>query len=474
MSSGSRRSRTAILTVLLDIGLINLAFMLAYYVRYVLELFVPVLDANRAPYRAYLPVQLWYTALMLLFLYLDGVYARRRGDSWFEESYRIGNATTTVGMILIAATFLILPLVYSRLLIGEAALFTIALLAGARLVERIVQAQLRRHGRGVDRVLIVGGGESARAVIRTLVAVPDLGYRVVGFVDDDPSRGDIGRFKALGGLENVAALLKSEKVDEVIITLPWMYQRQIISLVRVCEAQGVRARVVPDLFQLTLNQVDYADVGGIPLIGIKEATISSGGRMVKRALDILVAVVGLLVSAPFVLLAIVAIKLESPGPVFFRQTRIGEKGRLFSLVKLRSMCRDAESQLETLRPLNEADGPLFKMRADPRVTRVGKILRRISLDEVPQFFNILRGEMSMVGPRPAPPDEVAQYQPWHRQRLEVPQGLTGLWQVSGRSDLTFDEMCLLDIYYIENWSLGLDLMILLRTIPHVLFGSGAY
>jgi lipopolysaccharide/colanic/teichoic acid biosynthesis glycosyltransferase len=138
------------------------------------------------------------------------------------------------------------------------------------------------------------------------------------------------------------------------------------------------------------------------------------------------------------------------------------------------MCQDAEARLETLRPLNEADGPLFKIRDDPRVTRVGKLLRRTSLDEVPQFLNILRGEMSLVGPRPAPPDEVAQYQPWHRQRLEVPQGLTGLWQVSGRSDLTFDEMCLLDIYYIENWSIGLDLMILLRTIPRVLFGSGAY
>ena len=174
------------------------------------------------------------------------------------------------------------------------------------------------------------------------------------------------------------------------------------------------------------------------------------------------------------LLAALLIRLDSPGPVLFSQTRVGEKGKLFTVLKFRSMRVGAEAEQEQLRERNEATGPLFKIRNDPRQTRFGRLLRRTSVDEIPQFLNVLKGEMSVVGPRPGLPSEVARYQPWHRQRLEVKPGITGLWQVSGRSDLTFDEMCLLDIYYIENWSLALDIQIMLRTIPRVLFGSGAY
>jgi len=469
----SRRTRSQLITLLVDIGMINVAFALAYYVRYQLGLLVPVSDAFYAPYLAYLPAQAGYTALMLLFLALDGAYTRRRGGSWLNEVYCVVNATTTVGIIQFAVTFFIMPAVYSRGLILEAIVFTIVFLSAARLGVRVIQGQLRRRGHGVDRVLIVGAGEAGRAVMRSLVALPELGYHVVGFVDDDTTKCDIGRFKALGTLEAVSGLLEREKVDEVIITLPWMYQRQIAGLVRTCEQQRVRARVVPDLFQLALNQVDVTDVGGIPLIGIKEAAIPRVGRMVKRGLDIGLSFILLIVTAPLMALIALIVTLESPGPALFWQTRIGERGRPFSIVKFRSMRQGAEAEKPKLLALNEADGPLFKIKDDPRLTRFGKVLRRFSLDELPQLFNILVGDMSLVGPRTALPDEVTQYQPWHRQRLEVPQGLTGLWQVSGRSDLTFDEMCLLDIYYIENWSLGLDFSIMLRTIP-ALFSGGAY
>ena len=470
----NKRTRSLALTVLLDVLLINVAFALGYYVRYELELFRPVGEAFDAPYTAYLSFQLWYTILLLIFLYLDGAYVRRRGGSWFEDLYRVSNATTTVAVILIAATFLFQPLVYSRLLLVEVGVITIILLSGARLTRRAAQAEFRKHGQGVDRVLIIGADEIGRAVMRNLVARPDLGYQVVGFVDDDPAKGDLGRFKALGSLDHVETLLKNERVDEVIITLPWMDQRQIIGLVRACEALGARARVVADLFQLSLNRVDFDDIGGIPLIGIKEATISRLGRLAKRVLDIVLALLGLIVAAPLTLLIALAIRLESPGPVLFSQTRIGENGKPFPIYKLRSMRQGAEEEKKQLRGLNEASGPLFKIKDDPRLTHVGRLLRRTSFDEIPQLINVLRGEMSLVGPRPGLPEEVAQYRPWHRQRLEVSPGITGLWQVSGRSDLSFDEMCLLDIYYIENWSLGLDLTIMLRTIPRVLFGNGAY
>lgn len=470
----TKRSLYLILAIALDVLLVNLAFALGYYVRYDLQLFRPVLDANRAPYTAYLPFQFGYVALLILFLAMAGVYRPRRWGSWFDEVYRVANATMMVGVIFSVITFIVLPLVYSRLLILEAAFLTLALLSGARLAERLIQAELRRRGVGVDRLLIVGVGELGRSVMRTLVARPDLGYQIIGFVDDDPAKGDLGRYKSLGELDNLEALLKTERADEVIITLPWMYQRKIIGLVRACESVGVRARVVPDIFQLSLNRVDFDDIGGIPLIGIKEATIPRGGRLVKRGLDVVLAVLGLLVGLPLFLIIALVIRLESPGPVFFRQIRVGENEKPFPIYKFRSMRDGAEEQQAQLKELNQASGPLFKIKGDPRLTSFGGFLRQTSLDELPQLINVLRGEMSLVGPRPGLPQEVAQYQPWQRQRLEVAPGMTGLWQVSGRSGLSFDEMCLLDIYYIENWSLGLDSIIMLRTIPHVLFGSGAY
>jgi exopolysaccharide biosynthesis polyprenyl glycosylphosphotransferase len=469
-----RRVRGTFLILVGDIGLINLAFFLGYYVRYQLQLFRPVLDPNGASYNAYVPVQLAYTVLMLAFMALDGVYRRRREGSWFEELYRIGNATTTVVVILIAGTFIIQPLVYSRLLPIEVGLFTIGLLSVARVARFVLAAQLRKRGIGLDRVLIVGAGEIGRAVMRNLVARPELGYQVVGFVDDDLSKGDLGRFKALGGLDSVGSAIKAERVDEVIITLPWMYHRTIMGLVRSCQATGVRARVVPDLFQLSLSRVDFDDMGGIPLMGLKETSIPRAGRLIKRLLDFVFALLVLVVLSPVLGLIALLIRLDSPGPALFRQRRVGEDGRAFDIIKFRSMRVGAEDQQAQLHEVNQASGPLFKSRVDPRLTRLGRFLRRSSLDELPQFINVLRGEMSVVGPRPGLPPEVAQYQPWQRQRLEVPPGMTGLWQVSGRSDLSFDEMCLLDVYYIENWSLGLDLTIMLRTVPAVLFAAGAY
>jgi exopolysaccharide biosynthesis polyprenyl glycosylphosphotransferase len=470
----ARRVRGTFLVVVADIVLINLAFFLGYYARYQLQLFFSVPDTFVAPYSAYLPVQLAYTLMMLLFLALDGVYRQRREGGWFEELYRIGNATTTTIVIVVAGTFLLQPVFYSRLLPFEVGVLTILLLSLARLARRALAAELRKRGKGLDRVLIVGAGEIGRAVMRNLVARPELGYQVVGFVDDDLTKGDLGRFKALGGLESVGTAIKAERVDEVIITLPWTYHRTIMGLVRSCQAAGVRARVVPDLFQLSLSRVDFDDMGGIPLMGLKRTSIPRAGRLIKRALDISFALVALVLFAPVLGLIALLIRLDSPGPAVFSQRRVGEGGRPFDILKFRSMRVGAEEQQAQLQDLNQATGPVFKIKSDPRITRMGRLLRRSSLDEWPQFVNVLRGEMSVVGPRPGLPSEVAQYQPWQRQRLEVPPGITGLWQVSGRSDLTFDEMCLLDVYYIENWSLGMDLTIMLRTVPRVLFADGAY
>jgi exopolysaccharide biosynthesis polyprenyl glycosylphosphotransferase len=307
------------------------------------------------------------------------------------------------------------------------------------------------------------------------VAHPELGYHIVGFVDDNPEKQtDIGRFKALGSVDNLPRLIEEEKVDEVIITLPWMSHRKTMRIVRECERRQVRARIVPDLFQMSLSQVDVDDLGGVPLIGVREVGFSPSALLIKRAVDILGSITCILVAAPLTGLIMLAIKLDSPGPTIFRQTRVGLSGKLFEMYKFRTMHEGAEEELEDLRELDEIDGVTFKIRQDPRTTRVGRFLRRTSLDELPQLLNVLRGEMSLVGPRPNLPKEVDRYMEWHKKRLQVPPGMTGMWQVSGRNLLSFDETALLDLYYIENWSLWLDCKILLQTIPTVLTGEGAF
>src|SRR5260221_9236544 len=214
----------------------------------------------------------------------------------------------------------------------EVCLLTVLHVSIARLTRGALDAELRNGGRGLDGVLTVGAGEIGRAVMRNLVARPELGYQVVGFLDDDLSKGDLGRFKALGGLESVGTALKAERVDEVIITLPWTYHRTIMGLVRSCEAVGVRARVVPDLFQLSLSRVDFDDMGGIPLMGLKETAIPRAGRLIKRLLDIVLALLVLVVFAPVLALIAILIRLDSPGPAVFTQRRVGEDGRQFDIL----------------------------------------------------------------------------------------------------------------------------------------------
>jgi exopolysaccharide biosynthesis polyprenyl glycosylphosphotransferase len=354
-------------------------------------------------------------------------------------------------------------------------LLAVILISGSRLVAGAIQSWQRRRGIGVDRVLIVGAGQVGRAVMQGIVSRPELGYQLVGFVDDDPDKQeDLGRARALGPTSNVARIVEGERIDEVIITLPWMSHRKVLDIMEHCQRKNVSFRIVPDLFQLSLSQVDIDDLDGIPLIGIKTVSISAAARLVKRAMDIVGAALFLVVLSPLLAAIAILIKIDSPGPAFFRQTRVGRGGKEFTVYKFRTMRMHAEEELPQLAGLNEVKGITFKMREDPRRTRLGVFLRRWSIDEFPQFYNVLRGDMSLIGPRPPIPSEVARYEDWHMKRLEVSPGITGLWQVMGRSDLPFAEMVMMDIYYIENWSLALDLKIMALTIPTILSGRGAY
>lgn len=462
--------------VITDALLINIAFAIAYWIRYDLQWLRAVDPAYVVPFTVYIPFALILTAVLILAYRRQGLYNLRQGVSWFDELTAIINGTTTGIVVMVVLVFVSRPTFYSRLIFFYAGALIVVLLSISRLVKNIWRGHLRRRGIGVARAVIVGAGEVGRTVMRTMVAHPDLGYQIVGFVDDDPAKGttDIGRFKGLGSLDNLAILVQDEAIDEVIITLPWQYHRKIMAIMAQCERENVRARIVPDLFQMTLSRMSINEMVGIPLIGVKQVRVSPLTRFLKRAVDVVFSLSVLILTAPLMALIALMIKMDSPGPVLFRQNRVGQGGRPFTLYKFRSMTTGAEDQKDLLRDLNEADGPIFKMKDDPRVTRVGRWLRRFSLDELSQFYNVLRGDMSIIGPRPPLPEEVSQYQPWHMRRLDIAPGITGLWQVSGRSELPFDEMALLDIYYVEHWSPALDLKILLRTIPTILFGDGAY
>ncbi|HET7769308.1 MAG TPA: sugar transferase, partial [Chloroflexota bacterium] len=351
----------------------------------------------------------------------------------------------------------------------------ILLLSGFRLVVRWVVAQRRRQGIGLARVLVVGAGHVGKMVMQQIAGRPGLGYQLVGFCDDVAwaQSAQFGRFSCLGSVATLGEVIDSHRVDEVVIALPSAEHEKILEIVSLCRQRGVEFRLVPDTFDLTLGTLEVDDLAGIPLIGLRESALRGVNLALKRAMDVVLAGIALIAAAPILAIVALAVRIESPGPIFYPQLRVGKNGP-FKIHKVRSMYQDADERKAELEQGNEAGGVIFKMKNDPRRTRVGRIIRKLSLDELPQVWNVFKGDMSIVGPRPPLPQEVEQYDEWHKRRLEVTPGLTGLWQVSGRSDLPFDEMVMLDLYYIENWSLGLDLKIILQTIPAVVSMRGAY
>lgn len=466
-------------TIASDLALINLAFALSYVARYRWQWLRPV--AFSEPYSDYLGQQAVLTILLAITFAYTGVWRRRRGEAWLDEVTRAGTAAAAGITLMMAVTFFFQPAPFSRLLIFWALLFIVVFIAVARLIRRLLLNALYRRGIGADRALVVGVGETGRSVIRTLLARPDLGFSVVGYLDDGGGANNmgLGRIPRLGHYNELGQYLHAlAPIHTVFIALPGEMHPQLLSLLQVCQHHDTRVQVVPDLLQLSLNRVEFTNMAGIPVLGMRDMTAfgapSQSDRILKRALDLAIVVLAAIPALIIGAVIAVAIRLDSPGPIIYASPRIGREGQRFMMYKFRSMVVGADEQKEALLDLNEADGPLFKIKDDPRLTRIGRFIRRLSLDELPQFYNVLLGQMSLVGPRPPLPEEVESYKPWHRQRLAVVGGLTGLWQVSGRSDLTFDELCLLDIYYIENWSVGLDVRILLQTIPHLLSRRGAY
>jgi exopolysaccharide biosynthesis polyprenyl glycosylphosphotransferase len=359
--------------------------------------------------------------------------------------------------------------------------FWLLAIAGISLGRAAARAFARRRLAYLQNAVIVGAGDVGQLIGRKLLQHPEYGINLVGFVDSEPKerRPDLEQLTLLGPPERLASIVEIFDVERVLIAFSNAPHEEMLELIRSLKDLDVQIDLVPRLFDIVTPSVGIHTVEGLPLIGLRPLRLSRSSRLLKRTLDLAGSVAALVVLAPFFGLTALAIKLESSGPVFFRQIRMGAGDRTFLIYKFRTMCHDAEEQKSTVAHLNAyarrgGDVRMFKVVNDPRVTRVGRFLRRYSLDEFPQLLNVLRGEMSLVGPRPLILDEDQHVQHWARRRLHLRPGMTGLWQVLGRNDIPFEEMTNLDYLYVTNWSLYNDLKLIARTIPAILKPRDAY
>jgi exopolysaccharide biosynthesis polyprenyl glycosylphosphotransferase len=362
----------------------------------------------------------------------------------------------------------------SRSFISVYALTTAAALLFTRWVVLLMARRARRHGYNLKNILLIGTGRRAQQFMSLLAKHPEWGYRLVGLLDREPAfvGEDVANYKVIGTLEDLPDLLEKKAIDEVYFLMPRRWLEEISKYVAYCEAIGVPATVSTDLFDLEIASRIPKKLEGMTYLTFETRLLKEGELMAKRAVDILGSLSILILTSPILILTALAVKVTSPGPIFFKQTRCGKNGRHFTLYKFRTMVVDAEKKLAALRAMNEMSGPVFKMSKDPRITPVGRFLRKISLDEFPQFWNVLKGDMSIVGPRPPLPIETEEYEPWQRRRLSMKPGITCIWQVSGRNSIGFEEWMGLDLRYIDRWSLWLDFKILLQTAQAVFGATG--
>ena len=335
---------------------------------------------------------------------------------------------------------------------------------------------VRKLGKNYRSMLIIGTNSRAKKFIESVEAHPQWGFRIIGLLDEDRSKkdSDFNGYKIIGSMSDLPVILHTNVVDEVIFIVPRTWLNSIADVILFLETEGVRVHIAEDFFNLKFSRMKRNDLFGLPLLTVESVSDKVSQLAVKRVIDLFVSFVSLLVLLPLFAVIALLIKCTSCGPVFFRQERVGVSGRRFTLLKFRTMEKDAEGKLESLRSKNEMKGPVFKISNDPRITPLGAWLRKFSLDELPQLWNVFAGDMSLVGPRPPLPTEVNEYDSWQRRRLSMKPGITCIWQAEGRNKINdFNEWAKLDLEYIDKWSIGLDFKILFKTVPAVLFGIGA-
>jgi len=452
-----------------DVALTVLSFFAAYLVKTMdLPLVKP---ADHLIH--YMPLLYMILPVWPLLLYLTGGYESIRVKSLGRAVLPALKAVVWGGAVLMVMTFLA-KYDTSRSLVIIFLFLNALFLSLARAATYYFFHSIRRRGLNYRSVLVVGTGERARNFIHTIRDHAEWGLTAVGFVDVDPA--SVGKrmmgLDVLGTIDEIPDLLTTRQVDEIVCVGPKSWHGHIEKIVQQCEDIGVTVRIACDFYKVKHSRVDFESLGQWPLLTISPPPHYGELYVIKRACDIVVSLVLLVLTSPLLVLISLAIKLTSRGPVFFKQIRCGMNGRKFNLLKFRTMVTGADRLKEKLSHVNEMSGPVFKASNDPRITPVGRFLRKYSLDEFPQFINVLKGDMSIVGPRPPVPSEVGQYEYGQRRRLSVNPGITCLWQVNGRNKVGFSDWVKLDLEYIDRWSLWLDLKIILKTIPAVLRGTG--
>jgi exopolysaccharide biosynthesis polyprenyl glycosylphosphotransferase len=484
------KERARILAVgvfLLDLLLVSAAFLGAFWARSSVlhRLASDAFPSRLHPLSGYLPLLPLALAIWGTLLLLSGRYHSHRTVPLVTEAWAILRVCVTASILFtlilyvgrIDERFLGHDRV-SRSWVILFSLFSILLLLTEKLSLRLTSRYVRSHGLNYRTVLIVGTNPTALTIAESIDAHRFWGFRILGFVStaDGVGAAEVEeelRYSVLGGIDDIAKVIEGNVVDDVIFAVNRRDLDRLEDLFLALQEQGIRTRFAIDLFPHARARVQIEELDGMPLLSFATVPTSQLKLMFKRGLDVAMAALLLVLALPAVGMIALLIKATSGGAVFFRQTRCGLNGRFFTLYKFRTMVEDAEDLRNDLIHLNEMSGPVFKLRSDPRVTAFGRFLRRFSLDELPQLWNVLRGEMSLVGPRPPIPEEVAHYKRWQRRRLAMKPGMTCLWQVSGRNELDFDRWMELDLEYIDSWSPLLDFKILFRTIPAVLSGRGA-
>jgi exopolysaccharide biosynthesis polyprenyl glycosylphosphotransferase len=468
------RKTNALFTFMLlvsDLLMIALAFVLAYWLRRTVAIPPPL---NIAPFSDYVAMMVIQLITMVAVYFFARLYDVKRTMPGLDEFYRIF-AATSIGVIATIAftSFLFknstLELDFPRVMVVYAWFLTVVLVTVGRTVLILLRNLLRRRGLWVDRLLIVGTEDVGRMILQKTRQMPRLGYTVVGFVDGDTEAGqEIMGVPVLGGVDDLPDLIERHDVDEVIIGRPDLSHQEMLAIISRCESGQVGIKIFPDLFQIIATELSIGDLGGLPLLMVRDVALRGWRLTLKRGVDLVGSAAALVVLSPVLVLTALGIKLDSRGPAFYAQERMGLDARSFWCLKFRSMRTDAEK-----------DGPGWTTENDPRVTRLGRFMRRFSIDELPQLINVLMGEMSLVGPRPERPVYVEQFRrsiPRYMDRHREKAGLTGWAQVNGlRGDTSIAERTKYDLWYIENWSLWLDFRIMLRTLADIVGRSrGAY
>ncbi len=476
------RARTvAGLLLVLDLINVTLAFLVAYWTRDTLLPALGLRPRSLYPLASYLPLLPLVLLIWGFLLSRFGGYRSHRTMSLLDEGWSVLKVSALGSLVLVVCIYLFRldqallgDDAISRIWIVLIAVCSAATVVAGRTVVRTFSRLVRASGYNYRTVLVVGTGPAALAVAEAIASHHYWGYQVLGFLRFGSEIGDRELpHPVLGTLDDVAEVLDREVVDEVVFAVPRAKLSGLENLFLQLEEQGVLVRLALDVFPHTRARVEVGDLDGIPLLTFSTVPSGAARMLLKRTLDLALSLVMLVAALPVMGLIALGIRLTSPGGILFRQTRCGLNGRRFTIYKFRTMVEDAETRRAEIKHLNEMGGPVFKVRSDPRVTRLGRLLRRYSLDELPQLWNVFVGHMSLVGPRPAIPEEVAQYERWQRRRLSMRPGITCLWQVSGRNEIDFDRWMELDLEYIDSWSPWLDLKILARTVPVVLSGRGA-